>query len=30
MNFVFFFSLKLNLDACNLINQTEKKHEKNN
>jgi len=30
MNFVFFFSLKLNLDAYNSINQTEKKNEKNN
>ena len=30
MNFVFSFSLKLNLDAYNLINQTEKKNEKNN
>ena len=30
MNIVFFFSLKLNLDAYNLINQTEKKNEKNN
>ena len=30
MNFVFFFSLKLNLNTNYLINQTEKKHEKNN
>jgi len=30
MNFVFFFSLKLNFNPNNLINQTENKNEKNN